>query len=94
MKSSHVGTGTSAVEVLNISQNGLWLYVKGKEYFLPYDEFPWFRDARQPLRGGGAQRRSLGPSEAKRRFGSPPRSSAGSKYRRGETRAHSRLHPL
>jgi hypothetical protein len=20
--------------------------VKGKEYFLPYDEYPWFRDAR------------------------------------------------
>ena len=46
MKSSHVGTGTSAVEVLNVSQNGVWLYVKGKEYFLPYTEFPWFRDAR------------------------------------------------
>ena len=46
MKSSHVGTGTLAVEVLNVSRHGLWLYVKGKEYFLPYDEFPWFRDAR------------------------------------------------
>ena len=46
MRSSGVGIGTSAVEVLNISKNGLWLYVKGKEYFLPYAEFPWFRDAR------------------------------------------------
>ena len=46
MKSSHAGIGTSAVEVLNISPHGLWLYVKGKEYFLPYTEFPWFKEAR------------------------------------------------
>jgi len=46
MKSSHVGTGTSKVEVLNISQHGVWLYVKGKEYFLPYEEYPWFQEAR------------------------------------------------
>ena len=46
MKSSGVGTGTSAVEVVNISRHGVWLYVKGAEYFLPYDDFPWFREAR------------------------------------------------
>lgn len=46
MGSSSVGTGTSAVEVLNISANGIWLYVKGKEYFLPYEDFPWFKGAR------------------------------------------------
>jgi hypothetical protein len=40
------GITTSAVEVLNISIHGLWLYVKGKEYFLPYDEYPWFKKAR------------------------------------------------
>lgn len=45
MKSSNVGTRTSAIEVLNISPNGIWLFVKGKEYFLPYAEFPWFKDA-------------------------------------------------
>lgn len=45
MKSSSVGTSTSEVEVLNISANGIWLYVKGKEYFLPYEDFPWFKDA-------------------------------------------------
>ena len=22
------------------------MHVKGKEYFLPYDEYPWFRDAK------------------------------------------------
>jgi hypothetical protein len=35
----------SAVEVLNISRHGLWLYVKGKEHFLSYAEYPWFREA-------------------------------------------------
>lgn len=45
MKSRRLGKSTSGVEVLNISTHGLWLYVKGKEYFLPYEEFPWFRDA-------------------------------------------------
>ena len=46
MKSSSVGTNTSGVEVLNISTNGIWLYVRGKEYFLPYADFPWFKNAR------------------------------------------------
>ncbi len=46
MRSSNAGTSTSAVEVLNISTHGIWLYVKGKEYFLGYKQFPWFRDAR------------------------------------------------
>lgn len=45
MKSSSVGTSTSA-EVLNVSKIGIWLLIKGKEYFLPYEEFPWFRNAR------------------------------------------------
>jgi hypothetical protein len=34
-----------AVEVGNIDQYGLWLLVDDKEYFLPYDGFPWFRKA-------------------------------------------------
>ena len=34
------------VEVLNVSPHGVWLSVGGKEYFLPYAEFPWFKDAR------------------------------------------------
>jgi len=38
--------GTSAVEVLSISANGVWLYANGREYFLPYAEFPWFKEAR------------------------------------------------
>ena len=46
MKSAPLGTSTSRVEVLSVSPTGIWLYVKGKEYFLPYADFPWFKDAR------------------------------------------------
>jgi len=45
MKSKTLGESTSQIEVLNIDVHGLWLYAKGKEYFLPYEGFPWFRDA-------------------------------------------------
>jgi len=34
------------VEVSQIDGRGLWLCVQDKEYFLPYDEYPWFRDAK------------------------------------------------
>jgi hypothetical protein len=46
MKSSVRGKSTSEAEVTNIDTFGFWLLVRGKEYFLPYDEYPWFRDAR------------------------------------------------
>lgn len=46
MKSSGGGTSTSGVEVLSVSAHGIWLYVKGREYFLPYRDFPWFKKAR------------------------------------------------
>ena len=45
MKSKTLGRSTSKIEVLNIDAHGLWLYAQGKEYFLPYDEFPWFKKA-------------------------------------------------
>ena len=40
------GASTSRFEVVNISPHGFWLYVKGREYFLPYKDFPWFKRAR------------------------------------------------
>jgi len=46
MKSSVRGKTTSEVEMTNIDAHGLWLLVGDKEYFLPYEEYPWFRDAR------------------------------------------------
>lgn len=32
-------------EVTNISRQGLWLLVDEEELFLPFDEFPWFKEA-------------------------------------------------
>ena len=46
MKSSPHGARTSAVEVTHIDAFGIWVLVQGKEYFLPYDRFPWFHDAK------------------------------------------------
>ena len=37
---------TSRAEVQDASRFGLWLFVNGKEYFLPYEKYPWFRDAK------------------------------------------------
>ena len=34
------------MEILNISQGGIWLYARAKEYFLPYEHFPWFEQAK------------------------------------------------
>ncbi|PYF99482.1 MULTISPECIES: DUF2442 domain-containing protein [unclassified Thioalkalivibrio] len=48
MSLSAHGNAISEVEVTNISGHGLWLLVRGQELFMPYDEFPWFRD--QPVR--------------------------------------------
>jgi hypothetical protein len=39
------GINTSKAEVTNISAHGLWLLTGGKELFLPYSEFPWFKNA-------------------------------------------------
>ena len=39
------GTTTSAIEVTNISQHGLWLFTDAGERFLAFDDFPWFRNA-------------------------------------------------
>jgi hypothetical protein len=33
------------VEVTNISQHGFWVFVGQREMFLPFERFPWFRDA-------------------------------------------------
>jgi hypothetical protein len=45
MKSELLGVSTLEVEVTNISRHGLWLMVGDEELFLPFEEFPWFKDA-------------------------------------------------
>jgi hypothetical protein len=39
------GTGSSTVEVTNISRHGFWLLLDGRELFLSFDDFPWFKQA-------------------------------------------------
>jgi len=45
MKSEMHGTNTSQVEITHISQHGIWLLCHNTEYFLPYEQFPWFQKA-------------------------------------------------
>ncbi len=43
MKSSNHGKNI-LVSVENITPFGIWLFVKGREYFLSYKDYPYFRD--------------------------------------------------
>ena len=45
MKSQKLGNDISETEVLNVSPNGIWVLVAEKEYFLPYSDFSWFKEA-------------------------------------------------
>jgi hypothetical protein len=45
MSSVPLGTNTSAAEVTNISRHGVWILVDERELFMPFEDFPWFRDA-------------------------------------------------
>ncbi len=45
MNPEPLGIGTSTVEVANISRYGIWIIVGDRELSMPYENFPWFRDA-------------------------------------------------
>lgn len=45
MKSQPLGASISDVEITNISRLGFWLWLDGRELFLPFAEFPWFEEA-------------------------------------------------
>ncbi len=45
MKSAPLGENTLPVEVSNISPHGFWLLLGDEELFVPFSEFPWFREA-------------------------------------------------
>jgi hypothetical protein len=45
MNAATLGRSTSQVEVTNVSPNGFWLLLGMEELFVPFSEFPWFRDA-------------------------------------------------
>ena len=38
------GTDILTVEVTNISSHGFWLLSHEKEYYLSYEDFPWFKN--------------------------------------------------
>jgi len=44
-KSETLGTSTLAVEVSYISALGVWILIHEKEYYMPFVDFPWFRNA-------------------------------------------------
>jgi len=46
MKSEIIGKNILEVEVTNISAHGFWLMIDDEEFFLPFDDFPWFREAK------------------------------------------------
>ena len=39
------GTNTSLSEVTSITQSGFWLLVDDKEYFVPFSDYPEFKQA-------------------------------------------------
>jgi hypothetical protein len=43
--SNKPGIGTFQSEVSNISSFGFWLLVEDKEYFVPFSDYPQFRNA-------------------------------------------------
>jgi hypothetical protein len=45
MTSAVLGRDTLAVEVTNVSKHGFWLLLGDEELFVPFADFPWFRDA-------------------------------------------------
>jgi len=45
MPSAAPGPSTFPVEVTNVSPHGFWLLVETRELFVPFNDFPWFRDA-------------------------------------------------
>jgi len=46
MNSSTLGQSISNVEISLVTAKGFWIFVQSKEYFLSFDDYPWFRNAR------------------------------------------------
>ena len=45
MTSKMLEIPTSKTEISNISKHEIWLISEDKEYFMSYEDFPWFQDA-------------------------------------------------
>ena len=33
------------IEVINVSKHGFWIFLGNEELFVPFSQFPWFKDA-------------------------------------------------
>ncbi len=44
MKSETLGTSTLEAEVTHNSKHGIWLLLQGREHFLSFENFPWFKN--------------------------------------------------
>jgi len=44
MNSLAHGKNTLAVEVTNVSAHGVWLLTYNAELFIPFEDFPWFKN--------------------------------------------------
>ena len=44
MNSEQLGKTVSDLEITNISTHGIWLLVGEREFFLSYEDFPWFKE--------------------------------------------------
>ena len=40
------GDSISEVEITHVSSNGIWMLTHQEEFFLSYEDFPWFKDQR------------------------------------------------
>ncbi len=36
---------SSTIEVTNVSKHGFWIFLGDEELFVPFSQFPWFKDA-------------------------------------------------
>jgi len=45
MVSATLGNNISDVEVTNVSRHGFWIFLGSEELYLPFEQFPWFREA-------------------------------------------------
>lgn len=45
MKSVQRGNNIFPAEVTNISGHGIWILIDAQEMFMPFEHFPWFKEA-------------------------------------------------
>lgn len=38
-------TISDVIEIQNISNQGIWIFVRNQEFFIPFNKFPWFLKA-------------------------------------------------